>query len=151
MLHYTEQIKNGISSLSSNLSMLTNSVIQLDYDLHTHVNHTAEELAQLQNHVKTVFNATTATVQLVHKILSSTMSADLQGVSSKLDAHTELLHTLSATTARLSTDHQGLEYSMSDMECLDATASLQAHRNLQNSLSQKLRNIQKDVNKILGP
>ena len=59
------------------------------------------------------------------------LQISLISTNSKLDS-------LNATTAQLSTDHQEIQTSISDVECLDREASLQLYNSIQSNLTYQL-------------
>ena len=70
------------------------------------------------------------------------LQTSLTNTNSKLD-------TLNATTAQLSTHHQQIQTSISDVECVDREENTQLHQNLQNNLTHQLDTILSHTSRML--
>ena len=139
LAHLQTSLNSTQSSLANQTRQLNKEVNGLCSKLETLTQHTATELANLQN----VLNLT----QYTHNVQ---LNQKLDGLSSKLDtlnlrlsqhqqdSTTELAHlqisfnstnskldSLMATAAQLSSDHQEIQTNISDVQCMDTQQRLQ--------------------------
>ena len=159
---------NTQSSLATHTQQVNTKLSLLTTSLSEHKQQTATELAQLHASLTNTQSPLTTHTQRVNTKLSllttslsehreetTTELAQLQtsvnNTQSSLKTISTTLNALTANTAQLSTDHQQMQTSISDVECVDREESIQLHQNLQNNLTHQLDAILNHASRILGP
>ena len=120
--HYLLQLSNKLDTLNTKLEVLQASQQQ-----------TARELSNLQTSISYKLDSTSSKLDYT--------SSKLVSAHSKLDSTSSKLNSLTATTAQLSSDHQQIIDSMTDVECLDKQQTVQLHQNMQDNITQQLETI----------
>ena len=159
---------NTQSSLATHTQQVNTKLSLLTTSFSEHKQQTATELAQLHASLTNTQSPLTTHTQRVNTKLSllttslsehreetTTELAQLQtsvnNTQSSLETISTRLNALTANTAQLSTDHQQMQTSISDVECVDREESIQLHQNLQNNLTHQLDAILNHASRILGP
>ena len=142
--HYLLELNSKLDTLSMNLEALRSKLEELDANLLEHKQDTSAELAQLQTSLTNTRSSLATHTQQVNtrlSLLTTSLSQHDEQTAAKLaQLQTSLTNTLTANTAQLSTDHQHIQTSISDMECMDTEDS--------NHLTQQLETIGDRVDRL---
>ena len=108
-------------------------------------------MPRVENELRSLREDLTSLNSSVNSKMDSNMHSSQETHTQQINALNSKLDKLTATTTRLSTEHQNLQTDISDVECTDSEESLELYESMQNSLTQQLENIQSVVNDIRGP